>query len=182
MIPQKLKNLNLFVDNVGYAGKVTEVSLPKIEAKTEEWRGGGMDSPIEFDMGLNAMVASFTLAEYSPHVLKRFGLVSGNSVELSMRGYAEDERGNSMSIVAKMTGRLKGQDMGSWKPGEGSELKGEISCEFYSLHIDGSEIYHISAPLMIRRIGGVDQLKEQRKALGMDGLPLVEGEVRVNLP
>lgn len=180
MIPMKLKNMNMFIVAQGFAGKVSECSLPKVNAKTEEHRGGGMDVPVEFDMGLEALVGSFTLAEYSPAVLKRFGLVSGNSVDIIMRGYSEDERGGQQTIVAEMRGRLKGQDMGSWKPGEAAELKGEIACLFYSLKINGEEIYFIDAVNMVRRIGGKDQLKAQREALGMEGLPLIEASIRVN--
>lgn len=181
MQPQKLKNMNLFVDGHGLAGKVTECALPKVEVKTEEHRGGGMDAPLEYDMGLNALIGSFTLAEYNAAVLKRFGLVAGDSVRVTMRGYAEDERGASQTIVAKLVGRLKAQDTGSWKPGDNAELKGEVGCLFYSLHINGEEIYYIDVPNMIRRIGGIDQMAKQRAALGVGGAPVLQVDVQVNL-
>jgi P2 family phage contractile tail tube protein len=181
MLAQKLRNLNLFVDGYGMAGKVTEVSLPKIAAKTEEHRAGGMDAPVKYDMGLEALVASFTLAEYNAGVLTRFGLVDGNSTSLTIRGHAEDERGNSQTIVAQMVGRLEAQDPGSWKAGDNAELKGELSCQFYSLKINGVEIYRIDIPNMVRMIGGVDQLKKQRESLGIGG-PIVYVDVAVNLP
>lgn len=181
MLALKLKNMNLFVDGYGMAGKVTEISLPKIDAKTEEHRAGGMDAPVEYDMGLNAMVGSFTIAEYNANVLRRFGLVDGNSTAVTMRGYAEDERGNSQTIIAKMRGRLKGQDPGSWKAGDNAELKGEIACLYYSLTINGLPIHEIDVVNMVRKIGGIDQLKKQREALGMAGLPLLDVSVSINL-
>ena len=181
MLPQKFKNMNLFVDGYGFAGRATEVSLPKIDAKLEEHRAGGMDAPVEYDMGLNALTGSFTLAEYAPTVLRLYGLVDGNSTAVTMRGYAEDEAGNSQTIVAQMGGRLKGQDPGSWKPGESAELKGEIGCRFYALYINGEEIYYIDVENMVRRIGGVDQMAAQRAALGMGEIPTLSVDISLNV-
>ena len=159
--------MNLIVDGRGQAGKVTEVTLPKIAQKLEEHRAGGMDAPVEFDMGLEKLEASFTLAEYNAKVLKLFGLTLGNNTPITIRGYSEDELGFSQTIVAKMRGRLKDQDPGSWKPGDNAELKGAISCTYYELTINGKTIYEIDVPNMVRKIGGVDQLLRQRLALGI---------------
>jgi uncharacterized protein len=167
MLPLKLKNMNLVVAGRGLAGKATEVTLPKVTAKLEEFRAGGMDAPVEFDMGLEKMEGSFTLAEYNADVLVLFGLTLGNSTDVTMRGYAEDEVGNSQTIVAQMRGRLKDQDPGSWKPGDNAELKGAISCTYYKLTINGKPIYEIDVPNMVRKINGVDQLAKQRNALGI---------------
>ena len=52
MLNDILKNMSLFVDGRGYAGNVDELNLPKLALKTEEFRGGGMDAPIEIDMGM----------------------------------------------------------------------------------------------------------------------------------
>lgn len=35
MLPKILKNFNVFVDGRGYAGKIDEVTLPKLTIKTE---------------------------------------------------------------------------------------------------------------------------------------------------
>jgi len=42
MLPKILKNFNVFVDGRGYAGKIDEITLPKLTIKTEEYRAGGM--------------------------------------------------------------------------------------------------------------------------------------------
>lgn len=49
MTAKVLKNFSLFVDGRGYAGKAEEVTPPKLTIKTEEFRGGGMDAPIDID-------------------------------------------------------------------------------------------------------------------------------------
>ena len=43
MLPNKLKNMNLFVDGYGMAGKVTECTLPKIDPKNR-----GTPAPAEW--------------------------------------------------------------------------------------------------------------------------------------
>ena len=47
MLKDTLKNMNLFVNGKGYAGVIDEITLPKLTVKTEEYRGGGMDMPID---------------------------------------------------------------------------------------------------------------------------------------
>ena len=53
--PRVLKNMNLFVDGRGYAGRVDEIELPKLTLKTEEHRAGGMDVPVLIDLGMDKM-------------------------------------------------------------------------------------------------------------------------------
>ncbi len=179
--PQKLKNFNCFIDGYGQAGKITEIEPPKITAKLEEHRAGGQDVPTEYDMGLEKLESTFTLAEYHIGVLKRFGLTLGNSTAMTIRGYAEDERGNSQTIVIQLRGRLSEQDPGSWKAGDNAELKGKLTANYYKLKINGEIIYEIDVENMVRKIAGVDQLKKQREAIGLAGLPLLEVDAQVNL-
>jgi UDP-N-acetylmuramoyl-L-alanyl-D-glutamate--2,6-diaminopimelate ligase len=57
MLPKILKNFNVFVDGRGYAGKIDEITLPKLTIKTEEYRAGGMDIPVSIDMGMEKLEA-----------------------------------------------------------------------------------------------------------------------------
>lgn len=56
-LPHVLKNMNLFVDGRGYAGRVDEIKLPKLTLKTEEHRAGGMDIPVELELGMDKLEA-----------------------------------------------------------------------------------------------------------------------------
>ena len=87
MIPNVLKNFNLFIDGRGYAGVVEELNLPKINLKLEEHRVGGMDTPIQLTQGIDKLEADFTLSEYDPLVIQEFGLVDGAQVPLKFRGH-----------------------------------------------------------------------------------------------
>ena len=43
---RKHKNFNFVVDGISQVGQVTEVVLPKITRKMEDFQAGGMDAPV----------------------------------------------------------------------------------------------------------------------------------------
>lgn len=165
-LPQYFKNMNLFVDGKGYAGKIEEVTLPKLTIKTDEYRGGGMDAPIEIDLGMEKLEASFTVNEYDPTIFMAFGLLPGNLVNITARG-ALDQGGEIVPVVANMVGGWKELDMGSWKVGEKASSKVSISCRYYKLIVNNIPTVEIDIPNMVRSIGGTDQLAETRAAIAL---------------
>lgn len=166
MLPKKLKNFTAFVDGRGYTGRVTEIELPKLSLKMEEFRAGGMDAAVELDMGMEKLEATLTFAEYDPAIYKQFGLVNGNAVALTLRGARQNDTGTD-EIVISLRGGYKELDSGSWKGGDDTSLKASVALRYYKLAIGGKELIEIDVENMVRKIGGVDQLSEQRKALGL---------------
>lgn len=166
MLPKRLKNMTAFVDALGYAGRVEELQLPKLALKTEEYRAGGMDTPVELDMGMEKMEAVLTFTEYDPELFGRFGLVDGNAVPLTLRGAVENDTGAD-AVIVSLRGQIKELDSGSWKPGDKGTLKASVACRYYSLSIAGKDVIKIDAENMVREINGTDQLAGQRKALGL---------------
>ena len=111
MTAKVLKNFSLFVDGRGYAGKAEEVTPPKLTIKTEEFRGGGMDAPIDIDLGMEKMECQFTLVDFDAELMKLFGLVDGNAVQVTLRGALCDD--NSVTpIVISLRGMYKELDFG----------------------------------------------------------------------
>ncbi|MCH9780619.1 MAG: phage major tail tube protein [Alphaproteobacteria bacterium] len=166
-IPKKLKNFTLFVDGRNLAGKVMEATLPKLTVKTEEYRGGGMDAPIDIDMGMEKLELDFTLHEYDPDVADKFGLVIGNSVIVTLRGAQQSDTNTAEAVEVQGTGFIKELDFGSWKPGEAGTLKVMMNLRRYRLAIASREIIVIDVENMIRIINGVDVIAGQRGALGI---------------
>ena len=166
-IQDVLKNLTLFVDGRGYAGKVEEVELPKLTVKTEEFRAGGMDAPVEVELGMEKMETSFTLNSYSAETLKLFGLAPGNHKPLTIKGTLLSEDGSEKPIAINLRGMLREVDMGTWKPGEKGTLKMAMAVSYYKLTHDGQVIYEIDPVNMIRAINGTDQLAQTRTNLGL---------------
>lgn len=161
-LPNVLKAFTAFVDGIGTAGICDEVNLPKVSIKTDEHRDGGMDAPVEIDMGLDKMEASLTFSEYKPFLMG----VIGTEKSLTIRGSIEGPDGK-LRVVAKMRGLWKEADPGAWKAGDKSSLKLTCAVKVYKLEIAGQSVYDINIPLGIRSINGEDQNLVRRANLGI---------------
>lgn len=167
MIPQTLVNMNLFVDGKGYAGRATEVNLPKLKRKTDEHRAGGMDGPVKMGMGMELMEASFSLSGISKDVLVFFGVADETAFNGNFRGAFKDQKGVVVPVVATFRGMLEEVDPGSWKPGEKAESKFNCPLSYYKLEVDGQVVYELDPVNCIRIINGKDEAAEERKAIGL---------------
>ena len=167
MLDDILKNMALFVDGRGYAGNVEELTLPKLALKTEEFRNGGMDAPIEVEMGMEKLESEFTLTRFDKNVLKLFGLAPGQLTPLTIRGAVVSDDGTQTPVVVNMQGIVREMDPGNWKPGDKATLKVSLSLRYYKLTHGGDVLHEIDIPNMVRTIGGIDQLAATRSALGL---------------
>jgi len=167
MIPETLANMNLFADGVSFQGDVPSLTLPKLTLKTEEHRAGGMDVPVELDMGMEKQEAGFTTTGVRRESLKFFGLADGTSFNGVFRGAFKGLKGKVTPVIVTLRGLLKEIDMGDWKAGDKAEIKHNVALTYYKLEVDGRLIYEIDALGMKRVINGVDQLAAQRSALGL---------------
>lgn len=166
MITDIMKNMSLFVDGRGYAGKADEVVPPKLTISTEEYRAGGMDAPVELDMGMEKLETEFTLSAFDKDVLNLFGLSAGNLIPLTFRGALESEDGTVTPVVINMRGQVRELDMGTWKPGDKASLKVAMALRYYKLTHGTDVVHEIDVENMIRLVNGTDQLASQRTALG----------------
>ena len=166
MIPKILKNFSLFVDGRGYAGLCEEVTTPKLTIKTEDIRPAGFDIAEPVDVGMEKIELSFVLLEYNSDVLKQFGLIDGNSVQLTLRGAIQNDTSTS-AVVIQAHGKYTSVDMGKFKAGEKSTLNCTLNARYYSVEIDGEKDIEIDVINMKRIINGVDQLEEIRNAIGI---------------
>ena len=166
-IPKLLKDVSLFIDGKGYVANVEEFDPPKLAIKTEEHRAGGMDVPLEIDMGMEKLEATVSLSNADRDALKMFGLAPGALVPLTLRGSQEDELGDAEPVVHTLRGPLKEVDWGTWKPGEKAPCKLMVALRYYKLEIGGETLHEIDVENMKRVINGVDQLEKRRAALGL---------------
>lgn len=164
MLPKILKNFNVYVDGLGYAGKVDEITLPKLTIKTEEYQGAGMSAPVEIDMGMEKLEMDLTFSEYDKSVFKLFGLTNGSEVALTIRG-AIQSTGNPEAVVINVRGFFKEMDFDSWKPAEKATMKCSVACTYYRLTIDNVDLIEVDPINMIRNVNGSDQLAAIREIL-----------------
>lgn len=161
------KNFNLFIDGKGYAGQVEEFTPPKLTLKTEEFRGGGMDAPIELMMGLEKLEASFSLLAYDAALLKHFDIREGAVLPLTMREALESFDGTVTPVVHAMRGKIREIDAGTVKPGDRISLKVTVALTYYKLQHGKDVVHEIDVENMVRVINGVDSMASTRAALGI---------------
>lgn len=166
MLPKMLKNLNAFVDGRGYAGRIEEITLPTLTLKTEEYRGGGMDLPVEVELGMEKLEADLTFADYDAALFRCFGLTDKASTAITLRGglQAGDK---TEPVMIHLRALIKSLECGSWKAGEKTTLKMSLSVTYYKLTLNHQELIEIDAENMVRKINGTDQLTAMREALGI---------------
>lgn len=161
------KNINLFVDGRGYAGQIEDFTPPKLTLKTEEFRGGGMDAPVELTMGMEKLEASFTLVSMDRDVLKSFSVSEGQVVPFTAREALESFDGTITPVVHSMRGKIREIDQGTPKPGDKISMKITMAVSYYKLQHGRETVLEIDVENMVRVIKGVDQLAGTRAALGM---------------
>ncbi|MBL4929320.1 phage major tail tube protein [Fuscibacter oryzae] len=162
-----LKNFAAFVDGRGYAGEVQSYNPPAITLTTEAMRNGGMDAPIDLDMGMEGLTTSFVLSKYDYEVLALFGVAEGSDVPFTVRGAIESYDGTVKAVVQHMRGKIIGFDRGEWKPGQMAPLTINMSLHYYKETLDGRVTHEIDVINMIRIVGGKDRLAAQRAAMGL---------------
>lgn len=166
MLPRVLKNFTVYVDGVNYIGRVETCKLPDLQVNTADFRAGGMDAPIELDMGMNKLNATLTFAEYDPALIKKFGLFSANT-PIVLRGAIQRQGESAVPVVIRMQGGVNQLSKGDWQSGQNSQLTVGVNANTYKEQVNGETLVDIDVLNMVRIIGGVDQLAGIRDALGV---------------
>lgn len=161
------KNINLFVDGRGQAGQIDEFNQPKLTLKTEEYQGGGMYGPLELTMGHEKLETDFTLISYDANVLRSFGVVEGQQIQLTARQALESWDGSTSALVHNMRGKIKGIDPGTSKAGEKPSTKITMALSYYKEVHAGRVVHEIDVENMVFIKDGVDVLEAMRNALGI---------------
>jgi P2 family phage contractile tail tube protein len=166
VVPKIIKNFNLKVDGIGFAGICEEVKLPDLKIKTDEHRAGGMDSPMAMDMGMDRIEMGFTMVEHSEKIFSQFGLQNQQAVALTFYAAQVDDV-NVIPYVIDARGMYTEQRMGSVKNGSMAKLEATVSLRYYKLTLGGNIIHEIDVDNMIRSIYGSDQMQQIREAIGL---------------
>lgn len=162
-----MRNMNLIVDGRGYAGALAKVTPPKLTIKTEETRMGGMDAPVDMDVGMEKLTIDYSLATYDPDIQKGFGLLEGANIQHTIKGATQDRDGNVHAEIIQCRGKVIEIDSGDWEPGKAVEMKVKISLVYYKRERDGTVLHEIDVENNKRIIGGIDQLAAINNAIGL---------------
>ena len=167
-LPAKLKNFAVFVDGENYMGVVPEVTLPTLTRKMDEYRGGGMNMPVDQDFGMEKMEAEIKAAGWFPDLLKTWGTPTHDGVMLRFAGALQaDDTGKVQACEVVLRGRFGEFDPGGAKAGDATEHTYKMSASYYKLTIDSSVVLEIDAVNMIEVVDGTDRMDQVRAALGV---------------
>ena len=162
--PRTIRNFNAFIDGVSYAGRVLEGKLPELKLMTAAHRGGGMDGPVAIDMGMEAMQAELTLAEWPPELIPLFGTRRRMVLRPGAMG---EENFEADAYIGTLGGRWSVTNFANLKPGSDMPLKLTLEVDYFSMVRNGEELFEIDIEAGKRIVGGVDQLVELRAAMGL---------------
>jgi P2 family phage contractile tail tube protein len=162
-----LRKFVVYVDGFGKAGDCDGATLPKLTLKMDEYRGGGMDVPVEVDLGMEKLEFEFTMTSLDDQVIDKFGLYPGNQKSFTLRGSLSSHDGTSMAVVANMRGTLKSVDMGQFQAGEKMSVTFMVTLDYYKLIRGDRTLVEIDIENCRRIIGGIDQLEADRVNLGL---------------
>ncbi|MDW5418904.1 phage major tail tube protein [Iodobacter sp. CM08] len=167
-LPRKLKLFNLFLNGENFVGQVTEVTLPKLSRKMEEYRGGGMSGPIDIDLGMEKLEMEFTCGGMMREILLSFGAATHDAELLRFAGaYQREESEEVDAVEVTVRGRHKEIDMGGAKPGDDTEFKVSSTLSYYKFEMNGEMLIEIDLVNMIETIGSTDRLAKFRAAIGL---------------
>jgi len=167
-LPRKLKAFAAFIDGVNYMGEVPEVTLPTLTRKMDEYRGGGMNGPLDLDYGQEKMEAEIKGAGWIKGLAAKWGAGTHDAVMIRFAGAVQADDSETVTPVeVVMRGRLTEIDPGSSKAGEATERTYKYSLSYYKQVVDGAVEIEIDLVNMVEVVDGVDNLAATRAALGV---------------
>lgn len=167
-LPRKLKHFATFVDGTNYMGDVPEVTLPTLTRKMEEYRGGGMNGPIDVDLGQEKMEAEIKGAGWLKDLMAHWGAGRHDATMLRFAGAIQSDDSEAVQVVeVVMRGRLAEVDPGSSKAGEMTERTYKYTLSYYKVTVDGEVELEIDLVNLVENVHGEDRLSAVRAALGV---------------
>jgi len=167
-LPRKLKNFATFVDGTNYMGETPEVTLPTLSRKTEEYRSGGMNGPIELDLGQEKMEAEIKGAGWISGLMSKWGAGAHDAVLLRFAGAIQSDDTDAVQAVeVVMRGRLTEAKPDTAKAGDVNSHTYKYALSYYKQTVDGTVELEIDLPNLVEVVDGNDRLAAVRTALGV---------------
>jgi uncharacterized protein len=166
-LPRKLKHFNVFLDGKSWLGLCPELTLPKLQRKMEDYRGGGMEGPVKIDQGQDALELDFTTG-FDGAIFKKYGAAKVDAVLLRFAGsYQRDDTAEVIAVEVVVRGRIAEIDQGNAKAGDDAPVKVKLACSYYKLTTNNQVLIEIDLVNFIHQVDGEDMLAAHRAALGI---------------
>jgi len=167
-LPNSLKNFNAYIDGNNYMGVVEEVKLPKLSRKMEDFRGGGMDGPVNIDVGQEKLELEVVCGGFVLDAYKVYGSSKAAGVLVRFAGaYQRDDTAAVQAVEIVCRGRFGEIDPGDAKGGDKGKTTLKLSASYYKLTVDSADVVEIDLLSFLFKVNGVDMYEAQRKAIGL---------------
>lgn len=167
-----IRKFVLFADGTDFRGDCDSFKLPNLGLAVEAFKGGGMDIPVEIDLGMDEPLNfEVGMSSFDPEHLRHFGIV-GRQRAFTLRGSLVTRKGNDQEqplkrLKANFRAKFKSVDFDPLEPGG----KGKVSLvgtgDYFRLEVDGRVVYEIDAINCKRVVDGFDELARERQLLGI---------------
>lgn len=161
-LPSALKAMNTFVNGVSYVGDATEVTIPPLVMKTEEFNTGL--GTVKIPMTLESIDFESTyMGMCPPEILNGFGSAGlGREMIRWVGGYQNQDTGANEAHEIVCVGSHLEIDQGAQKGGEKTETKVKHTCTYYKQSVNGQVRIEIDVLERIFLVNGVDRWAELR--------------------
>ena len=160
-LPQKLININAFIDYTSHLGIVAEFEEPKLVIKMEEHRAGGMLGPVDLDMGMEKMSTKIKMAGHLAHLIRKFGTTQVDGVRVRLaQAYRADDGSKPQDVQIFIGGRFAEIDLGTAKPGDSTEHDYDLPLAYYRREVDGRVEVEVDMPNGVFVVDGIDRYAE----------------------
>jgi P2 family phage contractile tail tube protein len=165
--PKHLKNFNVTFGVSEFSGVCEEITLPKIKYKTEEWRGAGMDAPIEIPVGLEKLECTMKFGEQTIEGYLSAGVVLSGFVTVTIFGHIAAIDGTTDNLTCILRGWIKTVDPGTFKAGDPKSANQTLEMSVISWVMTRGVIPLVTIDVMrgITMHGPLDQHEAARKGL-----------------
>lgn len=146
--PSTNKFFNVFDTDTSFMQMAKGFEEPKLARKMEDYQGGGMDSPIQIDVGGEKLEATITYVGKLSH--KDYGAQTLDGVYRRVTAsYQNDATGGVDAVEHIMRGRISELDAGNLERGKVTEEKEKLALVYYRKSVNGQVVVEIDTLNMV---------------------------------
>lgn len=160
-----LHNFSVFLDGIGRVGDAATLRLPVLTMKTEDYMGGGMNTPYPVHMGTEKLEAEIELNGLHRQSFRLFGLAPGVVKPFTAHGALASHDGTKVGLTVHMRGFVSKVDEGDWQVQSLAKTTIGLALHYYKRVEDGETVLEIDVRNGLIKTAGIDQTSWQRERL-----------------
>lgn len=166
----KVTNANVYVDGIGFAGKASEVELPKVTSIMEEQGALGLIGQVELPSGLEKMEAMIKWNSMYPEILRKaYDPTTGVSLQIrsEIAVYENNTLVQRQPVKAFISGTFKDVSGMNFQQNQVLNVDTALNVNRFRLEIAGERIVEVDLLNNIHFVGNRDILAQYRINLGL---------------